>query len=78
MATAQEVKDKTRPQAGVKSKARQGKTRTRHGGEAAQGTTIPVPVPELHTLRVPVPETMGQAGQTLARQLPPPERLAFY
>jgi hypothetical protein len=78
MATAQATKEKIRRPTGAKSKAAQGKTRTRQGGEAARGATIPVPVPEVHTAHVPVPEAMGQARQMLARQLPPPERLAFY
>jgi hypothetical protein len=78
MATTHATKDKTRPPTGARSKAGQRKSRTQHDDQAAHGATIPVPVPELHTLHVPVPETMGQARQRLARQLPPPERLAFY
>jgi hypothetical protein len=78
MATARAAKDKTRPPAGAKSRAGQGGTATRRGGQAAHGATIPVPVPELHTRHVPVPETVGQARRTLGRGLPPPERLAFY
>jgi hypothetical protein len=78
MATKEATKETTRPPTGAKSRAGQEKTRARRSGQAAQGATIPVPVPELHTRHVPVPETIGQARQTLGRRLPPSDRLAFY
>lgn len=78
MATTRATKETTGPSTGAKSRAGQEKTRTGRGGQAAQGATVPVPVPELHTRHVPVPETMGQVRQTLGRRLPPPDRLAFY
>ena len=78
MATAQETKSKTRTQARAKSKAPQGKTQTRHADERAQGATIPIPVPEIHTKRVSVPTEMGQARQKLTGSLRPSGRLLFY
>lgn len=78
MTTAQETKGKTRSQGRRKSKAPQGETQTRHGGKGAQGTTIPIPVPEIHTKRVSVPGKMGQARRTMTGQLRPSGRLLFY
>jgi hypothetical protein len=72
MATARETKEKTRSQTRRKAEQR--------SSEAAHRATIPIPVPEVHTKRVSVPEKMGQARQALAgRRRPPSGRvLAFY
>jgi hypothetical protein len=78
MATAQETKGKTRSQARVKSRAPQRETPTGRGAESAQGATIPIPVPEIHTKRVSVPANIGQAGRTVTGQLRPSGRLVFY
>jgi hypothetical protein len=74
MATARVTKEKTRSQTGAKSKAERG------GGEAAQGATIPIPVPEIHTRRVSVPDKVGEAKQALTgqRRLPSGRMLTFY
>jgi hypothetical protein len=77
MATAQKAKDKARSRAGA-GKAERGTARTRHGGEAEHGATIPIPVPEIHTRLVSLPEKMGQARRTLAGQRRSSGRLAFY
>lgn len=78
MATAQETKGKTRSQGRAKSKAPQRETQTRQGGKGAQGATIPIPVPEIHTKQVSVLDTMGQARRTITGQLRPSRRLLFY
>lgn len=73
MATARDTKEKTRSQTGAKRSAEQRRS------EAARGTTIPVPVPEVHTRQVAVPGKLEEAKQALAgRRRPPGQLLAFY
>jgi hypothetical protein len=78
MATAQETKGKARPRARAKSAESKRATQTRHGAESTQEATIPIPVPAIHTKRVSVPATMGQAKQSVTGQLRPSRGLLFY
>lgn len=74
MAVAQRTRETTRSQKGRTPKALQEEPAARE----VRGATVPVPVPQIHTVQVPVGEGMQQAGQFLTRRLPPPGRLAFY
>lgn len=87
MTTPRQTKSKRRPQA-----AAQAKRATRGAGrgagpaepmaKAGGGVTVPVPVltPHLKVLHpsVPGPSSIGHAGRSMARRIPPPGRLAFY
>jgi hypothetical protein len=84
MATAQQTKDKARPEKGRKQKAaRQGggqaETTTKAGGG---GVTVPVPIviPRVKVYHPSVlgPSRVGRAGRSVAGRLPSPGRLAFY
>lgn len=83
MTTPRQTKSKDRPK-----KATQAKAASRQRGRAAPtaeaggGVTVPVPIvtPHLKVLHpsVPGPSSIGHAGRSMARRIPPPGRLAFY
>ncbi len=86
MTTPRQTKSKDRPTKAAQTK--QAKTASRRGArtvptaETGHGVTIPVPIvtPHLKVLHPSVPGTssIGHAGRSMARRIPPPGRLAFY